>query len=130
MSPDEFDAINAWGTGKAFRKMTCSKWSDMTEEVDGWTVPINAGWDGNGMPPPIEEETLAKDADGKFVDVTPCNYHSWQGDGKYAADGKLSRPQTTYGDFAIKLACPIACGVTPEEWLSMAADLQLSLIHI
>ena len=123
VSPDEFDDIDAWGTGKAFRKMTCSGWYDMTKEVDGWTVPINAEWDGADpvVPPKIEEETLAKDADGKFVDVTPCIV-SEDAKGMGRRGRKLTH--TTYGDFSIKLACPIACGVTREDWLGMVADVQ------
>ena len=106
VSPDEFDDVAAWGTGKTFRKMTCSGWYDMTEEVDGWTVPINAGWDGANpvMPPEIEEETLEKNTVGAFVDAAPC------GD--------------PVAKIAIQLACPIACGVTTEDWLDMVANQQ------
>ena len=95
--------FDAWGTGKTFRKMTCSGWYDMTKEVGGFTVPINAGWDGADpvMPPEIKEETLAKNADGKFDDVTPCALQS-----------------------EVELACPIACGVTREDWLVMVAKQQ------
>ena len=108
VSPDEFDDIDAWVPDRPFVKMTCSGWEDMTEEVDGWTVPISAEWDGNGFPPPeIKGETLGKNADGAFSPSpnAPCGTR-WD-----ARD-------------TIQLACPIACGVTPEVWLDMFAQAQ------
>ena len=79
-------------------------------------MPINEIWLEK-----IEEETLVKDADGKFDDVTPCNFHT-EPDSEDRRGRKLEH--MTYGDFSIQLACPIACGVTREDWLGMVADVQ------
>ena len=75
VSPDEFDDIDAWVPGRRFVKMTCSGWEDMTKEVmtptgDGFTVPINAEWDGKDpvFPPQAEKVTLDKDETGAFID--------------------------------------------------------------
>ena len=125
VSPDEFDDIDAWVPDRPFVKMTCSKWYDMTEEVDGWTVPISAEWDGNGMPPEIKGETLPKNDEGAFLSLggdwgpAPC-------DGAMEPPGRRGRKlgRLRSEKYVIELACPIACGVTPEVWLDMVAYAQ------
>jgi hypothetical protein len=135
VSPDEFDGIDAWIPRRPFVKMTCSGWEDMTEEVmtptgHGFTVPINAGWDGGKdpvlgwdgkdpvLPPEAEKVTLDKNAETRaFVDVDPWCLPWERGHGRGPLD-----PQGP--GFAIQLACPIACGVTPEDWLDMVAQAQ------